>query len=124
MATTQTTAEKISTLLIQLGVPANLNGYRYICAAVLEYSGKMHSNVKITKDIYPSVAKKYDSTPQRVERSIRHAVGVAFERGDIKLIQSIFGYTVNANKGKPTNSEFIAILAYRVSENGKALRNH
>ena len=104
----------VSPLLIKLGIPLNLSGHRYLCSAVNIYSSLMQTNsrIKITQDIYPAVAHQYGTTSQCVERSIRHAVGICFTRGDLKLIDRMFGFTINEAKGKPTNGEFIATLSY------------
>ena len=104
----------VSPLLIKLGIPLSLSGHRYLCSAVNIYSSLMQTNsrIKITQDIYPAVAHQYGTTSQCVERSIRHAVGICFTRGDLKLIDRMFGFTINEAKGKPTNGEFIATLSY------------
>ena len=99
----------VSPLLIKLGIPLSLSGHRYLCSAVNIYSSLMQTNsrIKITKDIYPDVARQYGTTSQCVERSIRHAVGIC-----LKLINKMFGFTINEAKGKPTNGEFIATISY------------
>ena len=99
----------VSPLLINLGIPLSLSGHRYLCSAVNIYSSLMQTNsrIKITKDIYPDVARQYGTTSQCVERSIRHAVGIC-----LKLINKMFGFTINEAKGKPTNGEFIATISY------------
>ena len=104
----------VSPLLINLGIPLSLSGHRYLCSAVNIYSSLMQTNsrIKITQDIYPAVAHQYGTTSQYVERSIRHAVGICFTRGDLKLIDKMFGFTINEAKGKPTNGEFIATISY------------
>ena len=104
----------VSPLLIKLGIPLSLSGHRYLCSAVNIYSSLMQTNsrIKITQDIYPAVAHQYGTTSQCVERSIRHAVGICFTRGDLKLIDKMFGFTINEAKGKPTNGEFIATISY------------
>ena len=104
----------VSPLLIKLGIPLSLSGHRYLCSAVNIYSSLMQNNsrIKITQDIYPEVAYQYGTTSQCVERSIRHAVGICFTRGDLKLIDKMFGFTINEAKGKPTNGEFIATISY------------
>lgn len=109
---------QLSELLIRLGIPVNLSGYAYIRTAVLRYSemALLSQRVRITKDIYPWVAKQHGTTPQCVERSIRHAVGISFDRGDLNVLHSIFGFTVDSCKGKPTNAEFIAMMSFRISE--------
>jgi len=104
----------VSPLLIKLGIPLSLSGHRYLCSAINIYSSLMQTNsrIKITQDIYPEVAHQYGTTSQCVERSIRHAVGICFTRGDLKLIDKMFGFTINEAKGKPTNGEFIATISY------------
>lgn len=94
----------------EIGIPAHIKGYYYLRTAIIEmfFAGGM--NGRITKELYPNIAKKYSSTPSRVERAIRHAIEVAWNRGNIDTIDSIFGYTVSAYKAKPTNSEFISMI--------------
>ncbi len=101
----------VSEVMHQLGVPAHIKGYQYLrCAIILAIdSDEMMSSV--TKILYPTVAKKFNTTPSRVERAIRHAIEVAWDRGDVDVISSFFGYTIQNSRGKPTNSEFIAMLA-------------
>lgn len=95
--------------LHKLGIPASLDGYRYLKTVVrLLIEGKITSNFCITKDLYPEVAKLHKKTSQQVERAIRHAITVGYDRGDLKLWETIFGHSVSYQKGKPTNSEFIA----------------
>lgn len=101
----------ISSLLKELGISANLCGYIYIRRAielVIDNNGIMQ---QITKTLYPAIAKEYGSTPSRVERAIRHAVEVCFNRGDTKLMNNIFSNCYSSEKGKPTNGEFIATVA-------------
>ena len=97
--------------LHKLGVPAHIKGYQYIRTAIIMVVQDMDLINYITKDLYPDLAKVYKTTPSRVERAIRHAIEVAWSRGDQDSIQAVFGYTLNSNKGKPTNSEFIAMVA-------------
>lgn len=105
---------EVSSLLHDLGIPSHVRGYRYIRDGVmLLYESSSLVNL-VTKDVYPIIAKKYDTTTTRVERAIRHAIEVAWNRGQIEMHEKIFGYTVNSNKGKPTNSEFIAMIADRI----------
>ena len=101
----------ISRKLIGLGIPTRLKGYKYILAAIEQVLEDETSLEGVTKILYPDVAKKYNSTPQRVEKAIRHAIEVAWSRGKADEVENIFGYTVSATKGKPTNSEFIAMIA-------------
>lgn len=101
----------VSDIMHQLGIPAHIRGYQYLRTAVLmtvEDPEVMHS---ITKLLYPAIAKQYSTTSSRVERAIRHAIEVAWDRGDIDVINSYFGYTIQNDRGKPTNSEFIAMIS-------------
>lgn len=102
---------QVTKIIHQIGVPAHIKGYQYLRTAILltiEDSDIINS---VTKVLYPTVAKKYDTTTSRVERAIRHAIEVAWDRGDIDTLNSYFGYTVQNSRGKPTNSEFIAMIA-------------
>ena len=101
----------ITYMLHEIGIPAHIRGYNYLRTAILEVYHSNGMSGKITKELYPSVARKHSSTPTRVERAIRHAIEVAWTRGNIDVIDSLFGYTVNAYKAKPTNSEFISMIA-------------
>lgn len=96
--------------LHQLGIPANLDGYRYLKTVVkLLIEGKITSNFCVTKELYPEVAKLHKKTPQQVERAIRHAIEIGYDRGDLKLWETIFGNSISCKRrDKPTNSEFIA----------------
>lgn len=100
----------ITYLLHEMGIPAHIKGYYYIRTGIIEMFNSDGMNGRITKELYPLIAKKYSSTASRVERAIRHAIEVAWNRGNIDVIDSIFGYTVSAYKAKPTNSEFISML--------------
>lgn len=102
---------KIAETLKELGVPADLSGYFYLRKAIELMVQDMSYMHGITKKLYPDVAKKFNTTPSRAERAIRHAIEVACYRGNIELQHKIFGNTVDANKGKPTNSEFIVTVA-------------
>ena len=95
----------------QVGVPAHIKGYQYLREAIMMAVEDIESVSAITKVLYPSIAKKFKTTSSRVERAIRHAIEVAWDRGDIETLQKFFGYTVSNIKGKPTNSEFIAMIA-------------
>ena len=104
----------ISELMRQIGVPAHIRGYRYIRKSIqlsLENGELLNA---ITKELYPTVAKVYKTTPSRVERAIRHAIEVAWTRGDIETLTAMFGYTIKTSKGKPTNGEFISMLTDRL----------
>lgn len=101
----------ISDIMRQIGVPAHIKGYHYLRTAIklsIENSEMLGS---VTKLLYPTVAKIYNTTSSRVERAIRHAIEVAWDRGDIDVLNSYFGYTIQSQRGKPTNSEFIAMIA-------------
>lgn len=102
---------KITKIIQEVGVPAHIKGYLYLREAITMVIEDMDYLGAVTKELYPSVADKFNTTPSRVERAIRHAIEVAWNRGKIDTIDKIFGYTVNNNKGKPTNSEFIALIA-------------
>ena len=106
--------EQVTDIIHEIGVPAHIKGYQYLRDAILMCIEDMEMLNYITKILYPAIAKKYQTTPSRVERAIRHAIEVAWSRGEIGVIESIFGYTVNRGKGKPTNSEFIALIADRI----------
>jgi two-component system response regulator (stage 0 sporulation protein A) len=105
---------QVSDILRDLGVPANIKGYRFLREAISLCVVKPDAINRVVKEIYPEVAWKFDTTPMRAERAIRHAIEVAFERGNIVKLQEIFGHTINSNKGKATNSEFIAMIADRL----------
>lgn len=98
----------------EIGVPAHIKGYQYIRDSIIMAINDMDIINAVTKVLYPTVAKKYKTTPSRVERAIRHAIEVAWDRGDIEVLQNFFGYTVSNIKGKPTNSEFISMISDRL----------
>lgn len=100
----------VTEMIHQLGVPAHIKGYHYLRAAILASIDDQSLLESVTKMLYPTVAKMFNTTSSRVERAIRHAIEIAWDRGDLDTINSFFGYTVNNCKGKPTNSEFIALL--------------
>lgn len=102
---------KITNMIQEIGVPAHIKGYLYLREAITMVINDMDYLGAVTKELYPAVAERFNTTPSRVERAIRHAIEVAWNRGKIDTIDKIFGYTVNNNKGKPTNSEFIALIA-------------
>ena len=102
---------EITTIIHEIGVPAHIKGYMYLREAITMVVNDMELLSAVTKELYPSIAKKYNTTASRVERAIRHAIEVAWGRGQIEAINKLFGYTVHNDKGKPTNSEFIAIIA-------------
>ena len=105
----------VTDIIHEIGVPAHIKGYQYLREAIMLTVGDMEIINAVTKVLYPAVAKKYGTTPSRVERAIRHAIEVAWDRGDIETLQRIFGYTVSNVKGKPTNSECIAMIADNIS---------
>ena len=102
---------QVTQIIHQIGVPAHIKGYQYLRTAILLTVKDSDIINSVTKVLYPSVAKKYQTTTSRVERAIRHAIEVAWDRGDLEVLQKYFGYTVSNIKGKPTNSEFIAMIA-------------
>ncbi len=105
----------VTEIIHEIGIPAHIKGYQYIREAIIEVVADMDLINAVTKALYPQVAKKYGTTPSRVERAIRHAIEVAWDRGDVETLQKFFGYTVSGIKGKPTNSEFIAMIADHLS---------
>ncbi|MCL2286003.1 MAG: sporulation transcription factor Spo0A [Firmicutes bacterium] len=105
---------KITAVLHEIGVPAHIRGYHYMREAIMMAVDDLDILNYITKELYPTIAKKCNTTPSRVERAIRHAIEVAWSRGKVEIIDSMFGYTVSTHKGKPTNSEFIALIADRL----------
>ncbi|MDD6042368.1 MAG: sporulation transcription factor Spo0A [Eubacteriaceae bacterium] len=122
----ETVAEKdleieITNLIHEIGVPAHIKGYQYIRDAITIVVEDRDILSAVTKELYPMVAKKNNTTPSRVERAIRHAIEVAWNRGKIETIDALFGYTVKNDKGKPTNSEFIAIIADKLRLERKAM---
>lgn len=102
---------RVTNIIHEIGVPAHIKGYQYLRDGIIMVVKNIEVINQITKQLYPDLAKKYKTTPSRVERAIRHAIEVAWNRGQIDTVESIFGYTINSNKGKPTNSEFIAMIA-------------
>ncbi|MGI6031123.1 MAG: sporulation transcription factor Spo0A [Eubacteriales bacterium] len=105
---------KVTRVIHEIGVPAHIKGYQYLREAIIMTANDMEIINSITKLVYPVVAKKFGTTSSRVERAIRHAIEVAWDRGDIDVIESIFGNTIHTYKGKPTNSEFIALIADKI----------
>ncbi len=101
----------VTNIIHEIGVPAHIKGYQYLREAIIIAVNDMDVINAITKVLYPQVAKAFQTTPSRVERAIRHAIEVAWDRGDLDTLQRFFGYTVSNTKGKPTNSEFIALIA-------------
>ncbi|MBY2230126.1 sporulation transcription factor Spo0A [Clostridioides difficile] len=102
---------EITNIIHEIGVPAHIKGYLYLREAIKMVIDNVELLGAVTKELYPSIAKKFNTTPSRVERAIRHAIEVAWSRGKVDTINQLFGYTVHNTKGKPTNSEFIAMIA-------------
>jgi two-component system response regulator (stage 0 sporulation protein A) len=102
---------QVTRVIHEIGIPAHIKGYQYLRESIIMTSKDIEIINSITKLLYPEVAKKFGTTSSRVERAIRHAIEVAWDRGDIDVLNSIFGYTIHNNKGKPTNSEFIAMIS-------------
>ncbi|MBQ8830529.1 MAG: sporulation transcription factor Spo0A [Oscillospiraceae bacterium] len=105
----------VTDIIHEIGVPAHIKGYKYLRESIIMAVEDMEVINAVTKVLYPAVANRFGTTPSRVERAIRHAIEVAWDRGDIETLQKYFGYTVSNIKGKPTNSEFIAMIADRIS---------
>ena len=104
----------VTNIIHEIGVPAHIKGYQYLRDAIVMSVNDMDMLNSITKVLYPTIAKKYDTTTSRVERAIRHAIEVAWSRGKMDTIDELFGYTINHGKGKPTNSEFIALITDKI----------
>ena len=102
---------EITNIIHEIGVPAHIKGYLYLREAIKMVIDNVELLGAVTKELYPSIAKEFNTTPSRVERAIRHAIEVAWSRGKVDTINQLFGYTVHTTKGKPTNSEFIAMIA-------------
>ena len=105
----------VTDIIHEIGVPAHIKGYQYLREAIILTIKDMDMINAVTKVLYPEVARRFATTPSRVERAIRHAIEVAWDRGDLETLQKFFGYTVSNIKGKPTNSEFIAMIADHLS---------
>jgi len=102
---------EVTKMIQQMGVPAHVKGYQYLRDAIVFVINDVSLLGAVTKELYPMIAKKYTTTPSRVERAIRHAIELAWDRGNIEFMNKFFGYTINVDRGKPTNSEFIAMVA-------------
>lgn len=102
---------EVTKIIHQMGVPAHIKGYQYLRDAILLVADEMSLLGAVTKELYPMIAKKYGTTPSRVERAIRHAIELAWDRGNVEMMNNFFGYTIDVERGKPTNSEFIAMVA-------------
>ena len=111
----QSLETQVTEIIHEIGVPAHIKGYKYLRESIIMTVNDNEVINGVTKILYPAVAKRYATTPSRVERAIRHAIEVAWDRGDIETLQKYFGYTVSNLKGKPTNSEFIAMIADRIA---------
>ena len=104
----------VTDIIHEIGVPAHIKGYQYLRDAIMMSVDDSEMLDSITKILYPSIAKQHNTTPSRVERAIRHAIEVAWSRGKVDTIDELFGYTVHNGKGKPTNSEFVALIADKI----------
>lgn len=104
----------VTNMIHEIGVPAHIKGYQYLREAIMMSVEDVEMLGSITKILYPTIAVKYQTTPSRVERAIRHAIEVAWSRGKMETLDALFGYTINTGKGKPTNSEFIALIADKI----------
>lgn len=104
----------VTDMIHEIGVPAHIKGYQYLREAIMMSVEDVEMLSSITKILYPTIAKKFQTTPSRVERAIRHAIEVAWSRGRMETLDGLFGYTINTGKGKPTNSEFIALIADKI----------
>ncbi|GAW92305.1 sporulation transcription factor Spo0A [Calderihabitans maritimus] len=102
---------EVTRIIHQMGVPAHIKGYQYLRDAILMVIEEVNLLGAVTKELYPMIAEKYNTTPSRVERAIRHAIELAWDRGNVEMMNKFFGYTINVERGKPTNSEFIAMIA-------------
>lgn len=114
---------RITETIQRVGIPAHIKGYHYIRTAITMMTDDMELAHSVTKILYPAVAKKFDTTPQRVERAIRHAIEVAWNRGDPAVLNEMFGYTIDSERGKPTNSEFIAMISDKIRLEHAAVGN-
>lgn len=106
--------QDVTDMIHEIGVPAHIKGYQYLREAIMMSVEDPSMISSITKILYPTIAKRFQTTPSRVERAIRHAIEVAWSRGRMETLDALFGYTVDTGKGKPTNSEFIALIADRI----------
>lgn len=113
--------KEVTSIIQEIGIPANIKGYNYIREAIILTINNSNIINAVTKELYPHIAKTNNTKPSRVERAIRHAIEVAWDRGDSDKLNSIFGYTINVNRGKPTNSEFIAMIADNMRLEMKAM---
>jgi two-component system response regulator (stage 0 sporulation protein A) len=115
---------EISNIMHQVGVPAHIKGYKFLREAIQMVVNNVDLLSSVTKELYPSIAIKYNTTPSRVERAIRHGIEVASSRGEVDIIYNLFGYKINDGKSRPTNSEFIAMISDRLRLQIKAINNN
>ena len=106
--------QDVTDMIHEIGVPAHIKGYQYLREAIMMSVDDPAMISSITKILYPTIAKRFQTTPSRVERAIRHAIEVAWSRGKMETLDALFGYTIDTGKGKPTNTEFIALIADRI----------
>lgn len=106
--------QDVTDMIHDIGVPAHIKGYQYLRESIMISVKDPTMISAITKVLYPTIAKQFQTTPSRVERAIRHAIEVAWSRGKMETLDGLFGYTINTGKGKPTNSEFIALISDRI----------
>ena len=117
----------VTDIIHTIGIPAHIKGYHYLREAIMLSVNDSEMLESVTKLLYPTIARKFDTSPSRVERAIRHAIETAWDRGDVDVLTKMFGYTINGGKGKPTNSEFIALitdnlrLRFRISAKGASV---
>ena len=104
----------VTEIIHDIGIPAHIKGYHYLRDAIIVSVRQGNEINSVTKILYPTIAKKHQTTPSRVERAIRHAIEVAWNRGNTDTLNDLFGYTINCGKGKPTNSEFIALISDKI----------
>jgi two-component system, response regulator, stage 0 sporulation protein A len=110
----------VTNVIHEMGVPAHVKGYQYLRDAILMVIEEVNLLGAVTKELYPMIAQKYTTTPSRVERAIRHAIELAWDRGNVEMMSKFFGYTINLERGKPTNSEFIAMVADKLRISSRA----
>lgn len=113
----------VTQILHEIGIPAHIKGYQYLRDAIMISVNDQEMMTSVTKILYPTIAKKHQTTPSRVERAIRHSIEVAWSRGQMETINELFGYTVSTGKGKPTNSEFIALIVDKIRLDYKKFTN-
>ena len=112
--------QDVTDMIHEIGVPAHIKGYQYLREAIMMAVDDPGMISSITKILYPTIAKRFQTTSSRVERAIRHAIEVAWSRGRMETLDALFGYTIDTGKGKPTNSEFIALIADRIRLSSRA----